>query len=342
MRLVDLRSDTLTMPSPEMRRLMTEAELGDDVFGEDPTVNRLQDVAAERMGKEAALFVSSGTMGNLLGVLVNARSGQEIIADTDSHVFVNEGGGAASLGGIQIRTVSTPRGVMSPEQVERAIRPTDDVHQPITACVSVEDTHNRHGGVVWPLEALRSVSEVAHRHGAGVHLDGARIYNAAVASGVPVAEIAATADTVTFCLSKGLGCPIGSLFCGPRDKVQEALRWRKMLGGGTRQAGVLAAAGLYALDHMVDRLADDHANARTLAEGLAEIDGVRCELDRVETNIVFIELERMSAHEFTAECDKRGLRTDGNGRRVRLVTHFGVEPEDVQYALSVISEVTAS
>ena len=342
MRLVDLRSDTLTMPSPEMRQAMSNAQVGDDVFGEDPTVNRLQDVAAERMGKEAALFVSSGTMGNLLGVLVNARSGQEIIADTDSHVFVNEGGGAASLGGIQIRTVSTPRGVMSPEQVERAIRPTDDVHQPITACVSVEDTHNRHGGVVWPLEALRSVSEVAHRHGAGVHLDGARIYNAAVASGVPVAEIAATADTVTFCLSKGLGCPIGSLFCGPRDKVQEALRWRKMLGGGTRQAGVLAAAGLYALDHMVDRLADDHANARTLAEGLAEIDGVRCELDRVETNIVFIELERMSAHEFTAECDKRGLRADGNGRRVRLVTHFGVEPEDVQYALSVISEVTAS
>jgi threonine aldolase len=341
-RVVDLRSDTLTLPAPEMRRAMADAELGDDVFREDPTVNRLQEVAAERLGKEAALFVSSGTMGNLLGVLVNARSGQEVIADSESHLFLNEGGGAAGLAGVQIRTLVTERGVLSTAQVEQAIRPTDDEHQPLTACVSVENTHNRHGGVTWPLEKLREVAGTAHRRGVSLHMDGARIFNAAIATGVPVAEIAAPADTVTFCLSKGLGCPIGSVFCGPQDKIEQARRWRKMIGGGTRQAGVLAAAGLYALDNMVDRLAEDHANARTLAEGLTEMDGVRCDLDRVETNIVFIELERMSAPHFVDECEKRGLRTDWSDQRVRLVTHFGIEADDVQQALKVVSEVVAN
>jgi threonine aldolase len=338
-RVVDLRSDTLTMPSPEMRRAMHDAELGDDVFGEDPTVNRLQEVAAERMGKEAALFISTGTMGNLLGLLVNARSGQEVICDTQSHVFLNEGGGAAALGGIQLRPLEPRRGVLAPEQVEAAMRPTDDDHQPITAAVSLEDTHNREGGVCWPLEALAVVADTAHRQGAKVHLDGARIYNAAVATGTDAKDIAAVADTVTFCLSKGLGCPIGSVFCGSREDVGHARRWRKMLGGGTREAGVLAAAGLFALDHMVDRLADDHANARTLAEGLAEIDGIKCDLDRVETNIVFIQLDRMRGPQFIGECDKRGLKIDGGERRIRFVTHYGVEPDDVQYALKVVSDV---
>ena len=342
MAVIDLRSDTVAMPSPEMRQAMVTAPLGDDVFGDDPTTNKLLEVAAERMGKAAAMFVPSGTMGNLIGIAVNARSGEELIADADSHAFYYETGGAAAVCGVQIRPVATERGVMSPRQVEEAVRPRDDPHQPITAAITFENTHNRHGGIVWPLEDLRAASDAAHSQGLRVHLDGARIFNAAVALGVSAAKIAAAADTVTFCLSKGLACPVGSIFCGSEDDVDQARRWRKRLGGGMRQVGVLAAAGLIALDHMVDRLAEDHANARTLAEGLAEIDGIRCELDRVETNIVFIELERMSAHEFTAECDKRGLRADGNGRRVRLVTHFGVEPEDVQYALSVISEVTAS
>jgi threonine aldolase len=329
------------MPSPDMRRAMYDAELGDDVFGEDPTVNRLQEVAAERMGKEAALFISSGTMGNLLGLLVNARSGQEVICDAESHVFLNEGGGAAALGGIQLRPLPPRRGLLTPEQVEAALRPTDDDHQPITAAVSLEDTHNREGGVCWPMEALQAVSRTARGHGVKVHLDGARIYNAAVATGTDPKDIAAVADTLTFCLSKGLGCPIGSVFCGSRDDVEQGRRWRKMLGGGTREAGVLAAAGLYALEHMVDRLADDHANARTLAEGLSEIDGVGCDLSRVETNIVFIHLERMRGPEFIDECGKRGLKIDGGERRIRMVTHFGIEPEDVQYALKVVSEVVA-
>ena len=341
MRVVDLRSDTLTMPTPEMRRVMAEAELGDDVLGEDPTVNRLQEMAAERTGKEAALFVSSGTMGNLLGVLVHARNGQEVIADADAHLFLNEGAGAATLGGIQIRLVPTERGVMSAQQVEGAIRQVGTIHEPITAAICVENTHTYHGGIAWPLDSLKEVAGVARRHGIPVHMDGARIFNASLATGTTVKEIAATSDTLTFCISKGLGCPVGSILCGPAEKIDLARRWRKTLGGGTRQAGVLAAAGIYALDKMVDRLAEDHASARTLAEGLAEIDGVRCDLDRVQTNLVFIELTRMSAADFISECAKRGLRATGGGKRVRFATYFGVENDDVQHALKVVSEVLA-
>ncbi len=310
------------MPTPDMRRAMAEAELGDDVFGDDPTTNRLMEVAAQRMGKEAALFVPSGTMGNLLGIAVNARSGDEVIADADSHVFYYETAGAASVCGVQIRPIATKAGVMSPRQIDEAVRPTDDQHQPITAAVTFENTHNRHGGVVWPLEDLRAASDAAHAQGLRVHLDGARIFNAAVALGVEASEIAALADTVTFCLSKGLACPIGSIFCGSRESVEEARRWRKRLGGGMRQVGVLAAAGLLALDQMVDRLADDHANARTLAEGLAELRGVRCDLSRVQTNLVFFELEQMTAPAFTDACAARGLLSDWMGpRRMRFVTH---------------------
>src|SRR5207302_4630376 len=268
-----MRTDTLTMPSPEMRRAMADAELGDDVFGEDPTVNRLQEVAAERLGKEAALFVASGTMGNLIGVLVSARKGEEIIADADSHVFLSEAGGAAALGGIQVMPVRTEAGVLTPAQVADAIR-TEDEHHPRTAAVTFEDTHNYHGGIAWPLEALRAASDEAHQNGVAVHLDGARLFNAALASGAGVDQLAACADTVSFCLSKGLGAPAGSVLCGPAESIAEARRWRKMLGGGMREIGMLGAAGLFALDNMVDRLAEDHANARTLAEGLAEIEGV--------------------------------------------------------------------
>ncbi|HYW23240.1 MAG TPA: threonine aldolase family protein, partial [Terriglobales bacterium] len=206
---VDLRSDTLTMPGPEMRRAMAEAELGDDVFGEDPSINRLEARAAALMGKEAAVFVATGTMSNLLAVLTLARSGQELIADADSHLFQSEGAGAAALGGVQIRQVPTVAGVMAAEQVHDAVRATDDHHQPLTAAVSVENTHNRHGGVVWPLEALQAVRQAADEHGIAVHMDGARVFNAAVALGVPAEEIAALADTVTFCVSKGLGAPVG-------------------------------------------------------------------------------------------------------------------------------------
>lgn len=326
-----------------MRLAMVEAPLGDDVFGDDPTANRLMEVAAERMGKEAATFVPSGTMGNLIGVAVNARRGEELIADAESHVFHYETAGAAAVCGVQIRPLATPAGVMAPDQIARAVRPRDDPHQPLSAAVTFENTHNRHGGIVWPLEDLRAASDAAHERGLRVHLDGARIFNAAVALGVEAREIAATADTVTFCLSKGLACPIGSIFCGSDEDVEEARRWRKRLGGGMRQVGVLAAAGLIALDHMVDRLAQDHANARTLAEGLSEMSGVTCDLSRVQTNLVFFELDGIPAQQFEDECTRRGLLGGAvSANRVRFVTHYGIDSEDVQSALRICEEVLSA
>jgi threonine aldolase len=332
------------MPTEGMPRAMAEAELGDDVFGEDPTINRLQVRAAELLGKEDALFVASGTMGNLLGVLSLARRGEEIVADAQSHVFLYEGGGAAALGGIQIRQLVTEAGLMTPAQVEGALRPRDDVHQPLTAAVCVENTHNRHGGVVWPLDALRAVSGTARRSGLALHMDGARLFNAAIALSVSPAEIAATADTVTFCLSKGLGAPVGSVLCGPAEVIDRARRWRKMLGGGWREAGVLAAAGLWALDNSIERLAEDHHNARILAEGLAEIDGVRLDLGRVQTNIVYFELQGMEASDFLARCREQGVLggVGGPGQRIRFVTHLGVDPVGIQHALQVCGQVLAA
>jgi threonine aldolase len=341
--VIDFRSDTVAMPSPEMRRAMVEAPLGDDVFGDDPTTNKLMEVAAERMGKQAATFVPSGTMGNLIGVAVNAARGEELIADADSHAFFYETAGAAAVCGVQIRPVPTDAGVMTPEQIVAAVRPRDDPHQPLTAAVTFENTHNRHGGVVWPLEALRAASEAAHEHGLRVHLDGARIFNASVALGVPASEIAACADTVTFCLSKGLACPVGSIFCGSDDDVEQGKRWRKRLGGGMRQVGVLAAAGLIALERMVDRLAEDHANARTLAEGLAELPGVKCDLRRVQTNLVYFDVDSMPAQAFLDECARRGVVSEPTGpHTVRFVTHYGIDAEDVQSALKVCEEVLSA
>ena len=337
---IDLRSDTVTQPTKEMRRAMVAAPLGDDVFGDDPTVNKLEEVAASRLGKEASVFLPNGTMGNLIGIAVNARLGEELIADADSHVFLYEGAGAAAVAGVQVRPLATEAGIMSPEQIDAAIRPRDDVHVPLSAALCIEDTHNVHGGIVWPLDALRAASAVAHANGLRVHLDGARLFNASVAMGVDIAELAATADTVTFCISKGLGCPAGSLFCGTSESVEQARRWRKRLGGGMRQTGVLAAAGLVALDSMVDRLAEDHANARTLAEGLAELPGVTCDLSRVQTNLVYFEVTSMSPAEFEHGCRKRGLLGEATGpRRVRFVTHIGISAADIQAALRICEEV---
>src|SRR5437868_224896 len=328
------------MPSPEMRQAMVTAPLGDDVFGDDPTTNKLLEVAAARMGKEAAAFVPSGTMGNLIGIAVNARRGEEMIADADSHAFYYETAGAAAVCGVQIRPVPTEAGVMSPRQVEEAVRPRDDPHEPITSAITFENTHNRHGGIVWPLADLRAASDAAHSQGLRVHLDGARIFNAAVALNVEAADIASCADTVTFCLSKGLACPVGSIFCGSEEDVEQARRWRKRLGGGMRQVGVLAAAGLIALDHMVDRLAEDHAHARTLAEGLAEMPGVHCDVERVQTNLVFFDLERMRADHFVEECRRRGLLSASvASHRIRFVTHYGVDAGDIQDALRICEEV---
>jgi len=331
------------MPTPEMRHAMATAPLGDDVFGDDPTVNQLEGVAAARLGKEAAVFLPSGTMGNVIGVAVNTNPGQEMIADSEAHVYSYEAAGAAVISGVQIRPVATEAGVMSPAQIEAALRPRNDFHQPITAAVSFEDTHNRHGGVVWPLADLRAASQAARSYGLRVHLDGARMFNAAVAAGTNVADIAACGDTVTFCLSKGLGCPAGSIFCGSAADVEQARRWRKRLGGAMRQAGVIAATGLIALETMVDRLAEDHSNARTLAEGLAELPGVTCDLSRVQTNLVFIDLHKMSSARFEAECRNRGLLGGATGpHRFRFVTHYGITSEDIQSTLKVCEEILSA
>jgi threonine aldolase len=341
--LIDLRSDTVTKPTPEMRRAMADAAVGDDVYGEDPTVNRLEQRAADLMGTEEALFVSSGTMGNLLGLLVNATAGQEVIVDSESHIFRYEGGGPGALAGVQLRPVVTERGVISADEIDDAIRPTDEIDEPTTAVFCLENTHNRHGGICWPIQAIESATHAARRRGLKVHLDGARIFNAAIALNVSTADIAQHADTLSFCLSKGLGCPVGSVFCGSSEAIDKARRWRKMLGGGWRQAGVIAAAGLWALDHMVERLAEDHGNARTLAEGLAELPGIAIDASRVETNIVIFHVTAMSSQEFVAACRERGVLGGGYvSGRVRFVTHHGITAIDIQRTLDACTDVLSA
>src|SRR5213593_557869 len=277
--IVDLRSDTLTLPTPAMREAMARAEVGDDVWEEDPTVRRLEEVAARRTGKEAALFVSSGTQGNLVSVLTQTRPGQEIILDADSHIFNYEVAGAAMFGGVQTLPVKTARGFLTPEQVREHVRPSN-VHIPVTGLVCLENTHNRHGGTCCTPEEIEEVAAAAHGQGVPVHLDGARLFNAAVALGRPLTHFTRPVDSVTFCLSKGLAAPVGSLVCGSGEFIARARRVRKMLGGGMRQVGVLAAAGLLALETMVDRLAEDHDHAKRLARGLAALPRLRLDPDK--------------------------------------------------------------
>jgi threonine aldolase len=341
MSTVDLRSDTVTQPARGMRAAMAAAPLGDDVFGEDPTVNRLQDLAAEQLGKEAALFVSSGTMGNLLGLLAHASRGDEVIADADSHVLHSEGSGLAAVANLMIRELPAQRGIITPGDLREALRPpSSDLVTPRTSVVSVENTHQAHDGAPWPLEDLRQLSLAAHELRLAVHMDGARIFNACVATGSRPAEIAAHADTVTFCLSKGLGCPVGSVLVGPQPAIDGARRWRKWLGGGMRQAGFLAAAGIWALNNHIERLAEDHARARRLAEGLVEIKGLDCRAELVETNIIFAEIGAMPADAFVEACREGGLLIRRAGwRRVRLVTHLAISDKDVDHALAVIHDV---
>lgn len=335
---VDLRSDTVTLPSSAMKHSMMRAELGDDVFGEDPSVNELQELAAAMLGKEAALFISSGTMGNLLGVLVNACRGDEVIADADSHMVQADGGLLASLAGVQMRPVSSRGGILEPEIIEPVIRP----HYPTpgrarTALVSIENTDNAHQGRAWPLAELERTAAAARRNHLTLHMDGARMFNAVVATGAAPDAIAACADTVTFCLSKGLGCPVGSVFTGSRDAVAEARKWRRMIGGATRQAGVLAAAGIFALEHMVARLAEDHSRARDLARRLAQCEWLRTWPESVETNIVLAEPLAKPAAAYIAECACRGVLVwPGQRDTVRMVTHLGIGDDDVARAAGVL------
>ncbi|HVC32054.1 MAG TPA: low-specificity L-threonine aldolase [Chloroflexota bacterium] len=333
-RLVDLRSDTVTLPTPEMRRAISAADLGDDVFGEDPTVCRLEALAADRLGKEAAVLVSSGTQGNLVGVLSHTQRGDEVIVGDQSHVLHYEVAGCAVVGGLQLRSVHTVDGMLDPAEVEAAIRPPN-VHHPRTSVVCVENTHNRHSGAVLDAAQMHAIAEVAHRHGVAVHLDGARIFNAAVACGVDVRALTAEADSVTFCLSKGLSAPVGSVLCGRKEYVETARKYRKLLGGGMRQAGIIAAAGIVALTTMVDRLADDHENARILAEGLAELPGIALDPSKIRTNIVIFDVSAaIGADELVARLKDSGVLCNvAAPGRIRMVTHHGIVQADVERAI---------
>ncbi len=338
MKTIDLRSDTITLPTEEMRQAMYQAELGDDVFGEDPTVNRLEELAAQIMGKEAALFTPSGTMTNLIAVLTHTRPGDEILLGSESHMLWYEVGGASALGGVVMRTVpSEEDGRMDPDIVEHAIR-TKNVHFPQTALLCLENTNNRCGGTVLTLEYTATIAQLAHQNGLRVHMDGARIFNAAVALGVPASDLTGPVDSVCFCVSKGLSAPVGSLICGSREFVEKARKWRKMLGGGMRQAGVIAAAGIVAIQKMVNRLAEDHATARRFADGLAGIPGISIHPEKVQTNIVNFESPpAMTGPEFIQQTTAQGVRViNRGGRMVRAVTHRMVSAADIDEALERI------
>ncbi len=341
---IDLRSDTVTLPTREMRQAMMEAEVGDDVYGEDPTVNRLQALAAELTGKEAALFVTSGTQGNMVSLLSHCGRGDEVIVGDRSHTYLYEQGGMAQLGGIHPRVIpNRPDGTLDPEDIVNAIRP-NNIHFPRTRLVVLENTHNFCYGSPLTPEYTRTIGELVHERGLKLHIDGARIFNAAVALGVDVKELAAPADSITFCLSKGLSAPVGSVVCGSREFIEEAKRVRKVLGGGMRQAGVIAAAGIVALTQMVDRLAEDHANARRLAEGLAHIPGFEVELERIRTNIVYFDVVNgATAAEVAERAKEAGVLVLALGPyRIRAVTHYGIEAHHIDEALSVFEHIARS
>ncbi len=340
---VDLRSDTVTHPTRSMRRAMADAEVGDDQYGEDPTVNRLEERAAALLGKEAAVFVASGTMGNLVSLLAHCGRGDEAIVGDESHIFRYEGGGASALGGIPLHLLATERdGRLDLGDVTRAIRAADP-HYPHTGVVSVENTHNRRGGQVLPPAYLRDLATIAHAAGVPVHLDGARVFNAAAALGIPPAVLVADVDSVQVCLSKGLAAPVGSFVAGSAAFAARARRQRKLVGGAMRQAGVIAAAGLVALDEMVDRLPEDHARARRLAEGLAEIPGVSIDPETVQTNIViFRPPAGQDQRQVIAAMAEHGVRISDYGTvGLRMVTHYQVDDAAVDRALAAATAVMA-
>ncbi len=345
MRRVDLRSDTITQPTEAMRRAMAEAEVGDDVFGEDPTVNRLEALAAEKMGKEAAILVASGTMANLVSLLAHCRRGDEVILGDQSHTYVYEQGGSAAIAGVHPRAIANQEdGTLRLEDIAAAVRP-DNVHFPRSRLILLENTHNRCYGQPLAADYMDEVGRVAERFGLKIHVDGARIFNAAVALGVEAERLVRHADSVSFCLSKALAAPVGSMVCGDQEFIAEVRRARKVVGGGMRQAGVIAAAGIVAVTEMVDRLVEDHGNARRLAELLAEIDGLAVEPQRVVTNIVYIDVSRegLSAAELAARLDKEGVRLLALGPlRLRAVTTYQVTPEDIDYAAAAFRKAVST
>jgi threonine aldolase len=342
LRTVDLRSDTVTHPTPAMREAMVKAELGDDVLGDDPTVKRLEAMAAERMGKEAGLYVPSGTMANLVSLLTHCQRSDEAIVGHMAHIVQSELGGAAGVAGINLRQArNDEHGRMDLDEIRSMVRHGEG-SAPRTALICLENTHNFCNGSALPASYTAEVAAIAREAGAALHIDGARIFNAAIALETEPAELVKDADSMTFCLSKGLSAPVGSVICSSAEFIQRARRNRRMVGGGLRQSGVLAAAGIVALEEMVDRLADDHANARHLANGLSKIPGISIDASLVQTNILFFRPEAMDAAELGRRLRERGVLSSGTGGRVRMVTHHGIEQTDIDYVLEVMREVVAS
>ena len=338
---IDLRSDTVTKPTPAMRKAMAEAEVGDDVFGEDPTVNALQERVARILGKESAIFVPSGTMANQLAIKSHTQPGDEVIIEATSHPYNFEGGAAAALSGIQFYCLKGVRGILDFSQIEEVIRPQDH-HFPVTQLICLENTHNRGGGSIYPIEKMAAIHRLAKSKDLQIHLDGARLWNASVATGINPKEYAQWADSVSVCLSKGLGSPIGSLVAGPKKFIDRVHRFRKMFGGGMRQVGIIAAAGIYALDHHIERLKEDHQNAKRLALGLQKFKGVSIDPEHVETNIVIFDLANtgMIASQVTEAMKKERVLTHAFGStQIRLVTHLDVSSEDIEVALGAFEKV---
>ena len=338
MEYVDLRSDTVTKPTPEMREAMAEAEVGDDVYRDDPTVNRLEELAAEMLGKEAAIFVPSGTMGNLIALMVHCQRGDEVIVGNQSHIYLNEAGGMSALGGIQPCPVQNrPDGTLALDDILASIR-TEDVHHPITRLICLENTQNICGGIPLTAEYTRQVGELARENNLSLHVDGARIFNAAVAQNLAVRELVEPADSVMFCLSKGLAAPIGSMLVGTRTFIARARHIRKMLGGGMRQAGVVAAAGIISLEKMTKRLAEDHARAKKIADGLRQVKGLVVDSNSPFTNMVYLNLSenvRINAQQVTQKMKDAGVLVDPeNARRFRLVTHYWIDDVAVEKTVS--------
>lgn len=341
--MIDLRSDTVTKPSEKMRKAMYEAEVGDDVYGEDPTVNQLEEIAADKLGKAAALFVPSGTQGNQIAGLVHCKPGQEVIMEAQAHLFLYEAAAMSAFAGVQIKTLIGERGAMKPDEVEAAIRGTD-IHEPETGLICIENTHNKAGGAVIPLKNMEEIHQIAKRSGIPVHLDGARLFNAAAASQIPVKEFAKYTDSVQFCLSKGLGAPVGSIIAGSADFILKARKWRKRLGGGLRQAGVLAAPGIIALNENVNLLEADHEHAKLLAEGLQNIDGIVLE-NQVETNIILLKFSNSTktTKDFLNQLKEEGILAGAFGPGViRFVTNNGVDSKDIDKVLTAVRKIMAA
>jgi len=341
MRVIDLRSDTVTLPTEEMLDAMRHAELGDDVFGEDPTVNKLEALAAKMMGKEEALLTTSGTQANLVAILSQTKRGDEVVLEAEAHSYLYEVGALSALAGVVPRLVNGDRGIMKAKDVEKALRPAN-IHFAPTSLICIENTHNRGGGTIWHPSDIKTISDLAKSHGLRVHMDGARVFNAAVGLDLDVRKFTEHVDTLMFCLSKGLSAPIGSIVVGDKEFISRARKYRKMLGGGMRQAGIIAAAGIIAIEKMVDRLKDDHVNAKLLAKGLARIEGVAINPELVQTNIVIYDVDRLGIDGGTwvRELNKRGVKAGAQeGGRVRMVTHRGIEREDIEYSLTIASEV---